>query len=198
MFVIEQARVGKKLPLFIHLEFDDYLKCGIPEFGFVRAYCYQCQHTGVVAFSCKRRGFCPSCSVRRMNDEVDDITKNVVPEITTRQWVPSFPYKIRCVLSHNQKLTNELLKIFIRSIEAYQKGRAENKNTKIGAITFTQRFGSALNLNVHFHTLMTDGVYLPQEDQAYVFQRLPHPTYEEIQNLVNKIKTKIERKLKKL
>jgi hypothetical protein len=175
MFVIEQARVGKKLPLFIHQEFDDYLKCGIPEFGFVRTYCYQCQYSGVVAFSCKRRGFCPSCSGRRMNDEANHMIKNVIPEITTRQWVLSFPYKIRYVLSHNQKLTNELLKIFIHTIEVYQKRRARNKNAKIGAITFIQRFCSALNLNVHFHTLMTDGVYIPQKNQTYVFQRLPHP-----------------------
>jgi hypothetical protein len=197
-FIVEQAKVGKKLPLFIHQEFDDYLKCGIPEFGFVRTYCYQCQYSGLVAFSCKRRGFCPSCSGRRMNDEANHIIKNVIPEITTRQWVLSFPYKIRYVLSHNQKLTNELLKIFIRTIEANQKRRAGNKNSKIGAITFIQRFGSALNLNVHFHTLMTDGVYIPQKDQTYVFQRLPQPTHEELQILANKIKIKIERKLQKL
>ena len=198
MFVIEQARVGKRLPLFIYQEFDDYLKCGIPEFGFVRTYCYECQFSGVVAFSCKRRGFCPSCSGRRMNDEADHIIKNVIPEITTRQWVLSFPYKIRYVLSQNQKLTNELLKIFIRTIESYQRKRIKNKNAKIGAITFIQRFGSALNLNVHFHTLMTDGVYIPQKNQTYLFHRLPHPTHEELQVLANKIKIKIERKLQKL
>jgi hypothetical protein len=38
MFVIEQARVGKKLPHFIHKEFDDYLRCGIPELGSVKTY----------------------------------------------------------------------------------------------------------------------------------------------------------------
>jgi hypothetical protein len=197
LFVVEQARVGKKLPLFIHQEFDDYLKCGIPEFGFVRTYCYQCQYSGVVAFSCKRRGFCPSCSGRRMNDEAGHIIKNVIPEITTRQWVLSFPYKIRYVLSHNQKLTNELLKIFIRTIQSYQRRRIQNKNAKIGAITFIQRFGSALNLNVHFHTLMTDGVYILQKDHTYLFQRLPQPTHEDLQTLVNKIKIKIERKIQK-
>lgn len=38
LFIKEQARVNKKLPLFIHQEFDEYLKCGIPEYGFVRTY----------------------------------------------------------------------------------------------------------------------------------------------------------------
>jgi hypothetical protein len=41
-------------------------------------------------------------------------------------------------------------------------------------------------------------VYVPQKDQTYVFQRLPQPTHEELQILINKIKTKIERKLQKL
>src|SRR3989344_2925108 len=73
----------------------------------IETYCYQCQYSRVVAFSCKRRGFCPSCSGRRMNDEADHIIRNVIPEVSTRQWVLSFPYKIRYILAHNQKLTNE-------------------------------------------------------------------------------------------
>lgn len=198
ILVTEQARVNKKFPLFIHQEFDEYLKCGIPEFGFVRTYCYQCQCSGIVAFSCKRRGFCPSCAGRRMNDEANHIINKVMPEVTTRQWVLSLPFRIRYVLAHNKKLTNELLKIFIRTLESYQKKRVQNKTAKIGAITFIQRFGSALNLNVHFHTLMTDGAYIPQKDQTYQFIRLPHPAHEELQQLVNKIKLKIERKIKKL
>ena len=38
-----------------------------------------------------------------------------------------------------------------------------------------------------FHTLVTDGVYIQQKDQAYQFLRLPHPTHEELQRLVIKI-----------
>lgn len=76
-----------------------------------------------------------------MNDEANHIINNVIPEITTRQWVLSFPYKIRYVLAHNKKLTNELLTIFIRTIESYQRKRIQNKNAKVGAITFIQRFG---------------------------------------------------------
>ncbi len=196
-FIVEQAKVGIKLPLFIHQEFDDYLKCGIPEFGFVRTYCYQCQHSGIVAFSCKRRGFCPSCSGKRMNGEAHHIINNVLPEVTTRQWVLSFPFKIRFLLAYNPKLTNKLLNIFIKAIESFQIKRSKIKTAKIGAVTFIQRFGSALNLNVHFHTLITDGVFILQNDQTYLFQRLPPPTQKELQQLVNNIKFKIERKLKK-
>jgi hypothetical protein len=30
---------------------------------------------------------------------------------------------------------------------------------RLGAISFIQRFGSALNLNIHFHALLPDGVF---------------------------------------
>src|ERR1035438_6112993 len=69
IFLREQGRVGKTLPLFIKDEFEKFLHCGIPEFGFVRTYCYGCRASGIVPFSCKKRGFCPSCCARRMNDE---------------------------------------------------------------------------------------------------------------------------------
>jgi rRNA maturation endonuclease Nob1 len=32
--------------------------------------------------------------------------------------------------------------------------------TQTGAVALIQRFGSALNLNIHFHLLVLDGVYL--------------------------------------
>ncbi|HBN2370406.1 TPA: TniB family NTP-binding protein, partial [Escherichia coli] len=38
------------------------------EHGFLRVRCQSCHHEKLVAFSCKRRGFCPSCGVRRMVD----------------------------------------------------------------------------------------------------------------------------------
>ncbi|MBK7963297.1 MAG: transposase zinc-binding domain-containing protein [Bdellovibrionales bacterium] len=39
------------------------LRCGILAHGFLRLKCEDCDHEHLVAFSCKRRGFCPSCGV---------------------------------------------------------------------------------------------------------------------------------------
>ena len=46
------------------LEFEAYLKCGRLEHGFLRVRCEDCHAEKLVAFSCKRRGFCPSCGAR--------------------------------------------------------------------------------------------------------------------------------------
>jgi len=54
------------LPRFVLTEFQDYLHCDQLEYGLVRVKCNRCRHEHLVAFSCKRRGFCPSCGARRM------------------------------------------------------------------------------------------------------------------------------------
>jgi hypothetical protein len=52
----------KALPDFIVHEFDKFLKCGVLSEGFVRLKCDECTHSIIVPFSCKCRGFCPSCA----------------------------------------------------------------------------------------------------------------------------------------
>jgi len=41
------------------------------------------------------------------------------------------------------------------------QGRVTRKEAATGAVTLIQRFGSALNLNIHLHLLCLDGVYVP-------------------------------------
>lgn len=56
----ELQRHETSLPRFVLSEFQDYLRCGRLEYGFVRVKYNGCRHEHLVAFSCKRRGFCPS------------------------------------------------------------------------------------------------------------------------------------------
>ena len=56
----------KGLPKYVRSEFEAYLKCGRLEYGFLRVRCEDCHYEHLVAFSFKRRGFCPSGSARRM------------------------------------------------------------------------------------------------------------------------------------
>ena len=64
-----------------------------------------------------------------------------------------------------------------------------------GAITLVQRFGSALNLNVHFHMLIPDGVFLTT-DPPY-FRALAAPTAPELQALVRRISERVGRQLER-
>lgn len=54
--------------MFAYLAEHTALQCGRLEHGFLRLRCDTCHAEHLVAFSCKRRGFCPSCGARRMVD----------------------------------------------------------------------------------------------------------------------------------
>jgi len=88
-FQAELASQGKYLPAYIAQEFDEYLKCGRLEHGFLRVRCEACHHEKLVAFSCKRRGFCPSYGARRMADSAALLVDEVLPYQPMRQWVYS-------------------------------------------------------------------------------------------------------------
>ena len=76
---------GVSLPDFVIEEFKAYLKCGRLEYGFLRVKCDACRNETLVAFSCKRRGFCPSCGARRMAETAAHLVEHVLPEQPIRQ-----------------------------------------------------------------------------------------------------------------
>ena len=59
---------GAGLPEFIAREFREFLTCGVLAHGFARVRCERCAFEHLVPFSCKGRGFCPSCGGRRMTE----------------------------------------------------------------------------------------------------------------------------------
>jgi ribosomal protein S27E len=71
---------GKPLPLYVQQEFADYLKCGQLEHGFLRVQCTHCHLEHLLAFSCKRRVFCPSCDAKRMPESAALRVDEVLPE----------------------------------------------------------------------------------------------------------------------
>ena len=62
-FQAELASHGRYLPAYVTKEFDEFLKCGRLQYGFLRVRCEACHDERAVAFSCKRRGFCEPGSI---------------------------------------------------------------------------------------------------------------------------------------
>ena len=86
---------AKGLPEYVQEEFYAYLQCGVLAHGFVRLGCDTCPHRMLLAFSCKKRGFCPSCAGRRMAQMAAHLVEQVIPWVPTRQWVVSVPMPLR-------------------------------------------------------------------------------------------------------
>ncbi len=69
------------LPAFVEQEFRDFLTCGAWGRGFARFQCYDCYAGRLVPFSCKGRGFCPSCGGRRMAERAAHLVDQVLPAV---------------------------------------------------------------------------------------------------------------------
>ena len=151
---------GRSLPTHVHREFEAYLKCGRLEHGFLRVRCATCRLERLVAFSCKKRGFCPSCGARRMAETAALLSDEVFPDAPLRQWVISFPFPLRYLFAAHPQAMGKVLRIVYRTIATHLIHKAGYllKDGATGAVTLIQRFGSALNVNIHFHILFLDGV----------------------------------------
>ena len=114
-----------------------------------------------------------------MADTAAHLVDRVLPEVPIRQWVLTLPYSLRYRCAYDAKLTTEVLRAFLRSLFAELRRRARRQwglpAEQCGAVSFIQRFGSALNLNVHFHTLVLDGVYPYEPSRGHLAPFLPLP-----------------------
>src|SRR5262249_14259033 len=159
------------LPAYVEREFYDYLRCGILAHGFLRLGCDTCHHELLVPFSCKGGGFRPWWAGRRMPRAAAPLVGCVPPWAPPRQWVVSVPVPLRSWMAASQDLTAQVHTIIRTTIGQYYvnqavKGGIERKQVHPGSVTFIQRFGSALNLNLHFHLIFLEGVYLDRTDQG--------------------------------
>jgi len=89
-------------------------KCGRLEYGFLRVRCEECHHERLVAFSCKKRGFCPSCGARRMAESAALLVDEVLPHEPIRQWIISFSFQLRYLFARYPKAMSQALAIVIR------------------------------------------------------------------------------------
>jgi hypothetical protein len=183
-FLARARESGSPVARFVEREIRAYLDCGILANGFLRVHCDDCGCDRLVAFSCKGRGFCPSCGGRRMADTAAHLVERVLPEVPIRQWVLTLPYPLRLPCAWDAKLTSAVLRAFLRSVFADQRRRAKQvhgvRNGQCAAVTFIQRFGSALNLTPHFHSLVLDGVYPGPAHAPGPFLPLPPPETEDV------------------
>jgi hypothetical protein len=106
-FLDRSAECDRSVPRFVEREFRRFLDCGILAHGFLRLCCDDCGCERLVPFSCKGRGFCPSCAGRRMADTAAHLVDRVFPRVPVRQWVLTVPWTLRCRMAFDAKLTSD-------------------------------------------------------------------------------------------
>jgi hypothetical protein len=178
-FLARQQERGREVPPFIEREMRSFLSCGILACGFLRLTCQSCGKDRLLPLSCKGRAICPSCCGRRMADTAAHLVDHVFPHAPARQWVLSLPFALRYRLAYDSQLLTAVLQVFIRALFGAYRRRAREcgiEQAQCGAVTFVQRFGSAANLNLHFH------VVRPPSRGEPMFPDLPtsNPTVENV------------------
>jgi hypothetical protein len=93
----------------------------------------------------------------------------------------------------------KVLGIVYRAISTHliHKAGFSLKNGAAGTVTLIQRFGSALNLNIHFHNLFLDGVYVYRDNRPPRFQRIKAPDKVDLEDLVKLISQRVGRCLER-
>src|SRR5438132_262454 len=92
------------------------------------------------------------------------------------------------------------LETFLASLDADPNAQGLPVYVQPGSVTFIQRFGSAINLNVHYHVVFLEGVYLDRADQGRTprFVTGEPPTDADIATVVQTISHRVMRKLRQL
>jgi hypothetical protein len=201
-FLASARDQGRVVPRFVERELRAFLDCGLLCRGFLRVRCDDCDRELLVAFSCKTRGFCPSCGARRMADTAAHLVDRVLSEVPVRQYVLSLSFALRYRLAFDQELCSGVLRIFVQTVFTSLRRRTrktlQGRKAYCGAVTFLQRSGGSINLNPHYHSLILDGVYvssLPYECPR--FTPLPPPSDEEVTRITATIARRVEKLLVK-
>ena len=195
---VAEAGDGVGLPQFVEREFREFLLCGVFEAGVARFQCEGCAREHLVPFSCKGRAWCPSCGGRRMTERAAHLVDAVLPWVPVRQWVLTMPYRLRYQMAWNHGLSRAVLRVYTRVLlGVYARGtRARGiDGGQTGMVTALQRAGGALNTNLHFHTLVLDGVFTEAPGGALAFHPAPGPSDVEVAAALATIRHRVQRLL---
>jgi ribosomal protein S27E len=87
---------------------EKYLDCGNPKSGFARIRCPDCGTERLLSFSCKVRGFCPSCHAKRREEWGEWMRDKLLLDVPHRQVVFTIAKMLRIYFKYNRSLLLKL------------------------------------------------------------------------------------------
>ena len=137
---------------------EKYYRCGDLAQGFTRLHCPDCGHEKLIAFTCKTRGFCPSCHQRRALETADWIARDITFDVPHRMYVFTVPKVLRSIFRKRRKLLTHLFQQSIEALKLWMQTTLELPHGQIAAIAVVHTFGDYLSFHPHIHILGANGL----------------------------------------
>ncbi len=144
---------GDGLPEFVVREFREFLTCGVLAGGFARFRCEGCALERFLPFSCKGRGFCPSCGGRRMTERAAHLIDEILP------WVPErlCRYLLRPLLAQERLRQRTDGRVLLELRKAWRDGTS---HLLFEPMEFLEKL-AALTPRPEVHLLLYHGILAP-------------------------------------
>lgn len=152
----------------IRSSIDKFLKCGDLREGFARVRCPKCKKEFFVAFSCKRRGCCPSCDKKRSLLLAYRLNDEVLADVPHRQFVFTIPKRLRVYFRFDRKLLGKLCRAAYETICEVFKLDVDGDLGVPAMICAIQSFGDLINFHPHLHIILAEGLFLDSGDFVHI------------------------------
>lgn len=107
-------------------------------------------------FSCRTRGFCPSCHSKRLEEWGEWMREELLLDVPHRQVVFTIPKMLRIFFKYKRRLLGELSRAAVRALLKYFEATTGSE-LRPGVVAVIQSFGQKINLHAHAHLLVTEG-----------------------------------------
>jgi hypothetical protein len=111
----------------------------------------------------------------------------------------TLPHRLRYLLAWDRGLCRAVSGVAVRTVLVFLRRRARGDGVadgRSGAVAIVQRFGGALNLNVHLHVLVVDGVFRNGGDGVR-FHPVGRLTREDVAEVVAVVARRVARVLER-
>lgn len=131
------------------------LRCGTPDYGFVRYRCLECEAFQTVCFTCKSR-FCPSCGRARAAEAAANAQARLL-NVRHRHLTFSVPSELRPLLFRNRRLLSVAAHAAAQATLKAVGTRCRTYPPLPGIMATVHTYGRDLEFHVHVHVLCTEG-----------------------------------------
>jgi len=152
-----QKRYGYLRPI-VRKTGEQYLKCGLADYGFARVRCPDCSYEYLLTFSCRRK-ICPSCAKKRQIQFGEFLVEEVLENISHRHLVFSLPRRLRPFFHYNRRLLAKLSKCAYDTVQELMRAEAGMNKGMCAAVNVIHTWGDLLDFHSHTHGLFAWGLF---------------------------------------